>query len=222
MEQFKIRCSAIWQIMGNDRSGKNMGKTAQTYLETWVKEQLYNRKKEFYSQATGKGLSIENESIEFAAQQLGWGMVFKNEQHFENDFMTGTPDVILSNCIVDIKSSFDCFSFPLFDSDVEKSYWWQLQGYMILANKPNAKLVYCLMDTPLHIIEKQFYYKKSELGLIELEPEMEDEIIRINTYMGIKEKLRIKTYEIAKDPTAENAIKERVSLCREYINQLNY
>jgi len=222
MEQFKIRCSAISQIMTNDRSGKGMGQTAKTYLETWVKEQLYQRSKDFYSKQTDKGITVEDDAIHYAAEQLGWGMVFKNEKHFSDSHLTGTPDVILNDSVVDIKSSWSCFSFPLFETEVDKSYWWQVQGYMILTGKPAAKLVYCLMDMPLHLLEREFNYKRSELGLIELEPEQEDELIRVNTYSPLPASLRLKVFEIAKDPTAEQLIRDRVELCREFINQLKY
>jgi hypothetical protein len=65
MEQFKIRCSAIGEIMANDKSGKNMGKTAQTYCKMWVKEQLYNRKKQINSKYLTKGIECESESIDY-------------------------------------------------------------------------------------------------------------------------------------------------------------
>lgn len=222
MENFKIRCSAIGQLMTNDRSGKNMGKTAYSYIEQWVKEQLYNRRKEFYSKQTDKGLTVENDAIQFAAEQENWGMVFKNEQHFESEFLTGTPDVILADKVIDIKSSWDCFTFPLFENIIDKSYWWQLQGYMILTGKPKAELIYCLMDMPLHLLEREFNYKRNELGLIELEPEQEEEIISKNTYSHLPAFLRIKKYEIEKDAEAEKAIIERVKIARGYINQLKF
>ena len=45
MKEFKIRCSAIGQIMTDGRAKGTMGKTAESYLKLWVLEQVFNRKK---------------------------------------------------------------------------------------------------------------------------------------------------------------------------------
>jgi hypothetical protein len=38
--------------------------------------------------------------------------------------MTGTPDVILEDKIIDIKNSVDCFTFPLNEKELKnKAYW---------------------------------------------------------------------------------------------------
>lgn len=54
MKRFKIRCSAIGQIMKNGTDKKSMGETAKSYVEQWIKEQLYGRKKEFSNKYTTK------------------------------------------------------------------------------------------------------------------------------------------------------------------------
>ena len=131
-DNFKIRCSAIGQIMTNDRSGKRMGKTAQSYCEQWLKEQIYQRRYELTSKYTNKGNSVEQESIDFAASVLGWGMTFKNEQPAHNDFMTGTADIVTMRVVRDMKNSWDCFTFTLFDDEPTKDNILLVQGYMEL------------------------------------------------------------------------------------------
>ena len=92
---------------------------------------------------------MEDDAIEFASGVLDWGMVFKNEEARSNDYVVGTCDVVLSDRIPDIKSSWDQFTFPLFETKLPNSdYYWQLQGYMDLWNKPKAQIVYVLMDAP--------------------------------------------------------------------------
>ena len=85
--KFKCRCSQVGKIMTQPKNKSDLiSKATQTFLEQWLKEHIYRRKKEFSSKYTEKGIQVENTSIEFASEQLGWGMVFKNEKYFENDW----------------------------------------------------------------------------------------------------------------------------------------
>ena len=221
MKEFKCRCSAIGQIMTNDRSGKQMGKTAQSYCETWIKEQLYSSKKEFSSKQTQKGNECEDNSIDFFADYFGLGMLMKNEQYYENDFITGTPDVVLPEHIIDLKNSWDCFTFPLFDNEIpNKDYEWQLQGYMWLTGRMNAKLVYVLSDTPAHLIEKEAYYWCKANGYDEMDMDIYHKFVERMTYKDTPANLKIKVFAFARDEEKIKAIQERVLLCREYVNEL--
>jgi len=146
-KEFKIRASASGKIMGI----KALGKTGETYCENWLKEQLYKRKIEFSNKYTEKGLIMEDNSIDYVADQLGYGFLAKNEQYFENDFFTGTPDIILKDHVIDVKNSWDFSTFPLFDNEVPNSdYYFQAQVYMELCGVDSYKLIYVLSDTPLN------------------------------------------------------------------------
>jgi hypothetical protein len=220
MKDFKIRASALGQIMKNDRSGKGMGETAKSYCELWLKEQLYGRKKEITSKYMDKGLIMEDNSIDFISGKMNLGFLIKNETFFENDFMTGTPDLILPEFVIDVKNSWDCFTFPLFDKENEnKDYWWQLQSYMILTQRNASKLIYVLSDTPVNLIEKEAYFYAKNNGLNfdrELFLKFEEKM----TYSGIDDNLKLKVFEIAKDLEAEQMIINRVNQCRDYILNL--
>lgn len=221
MKEFKCRCSAIGQIMTNDRSGKAMGKTAQTYCETWIKEQLYNSKKEFSTKHTQKGNECEDNSIDFIADYFALGMLMKNDQYFENDFLTGTPDIVLPEHIIDVKNSWDCFTFPLFDTEIPtKDYEWQLQGYMWLTGRINAKLIYVLSDTPAHLIEKEAYYWCKANGYDELDMDIYQKFAERMTYKDTPADLKIKVFAFARDDEKIAQIQERVLMCREYIKGL--
>ena len=210
MKEFKMRCSAIGQMMGI----KGIGKTGEGYLETWVKEQIYNRRKEFSNKYTDKGITVEDNSIDYIAEQLGYGMLLKNEEYFENDYLTGTPDVILKDLVIDVKNSWDCFTFPLFaDSVPNKAYYWQLQGYMSLTGLKSAKLIYTLLDTPLHIVDNEFNWNnKLELDY--------DDFVKPYQYEHIPDKYRIKIFDIERNDADIAKIGERVEECRTYINTL--
>lgn len=221
MRKFKIRASATYKIMTEPRSKSEfLSKTCISYLEEWKKEQIYGRKKEFRSKYTDKGNWVENEAIAFASEYLGWGMVFKNEDPYSNDFITGTPDLVLSNEIIDIKSSWDCFTFPLFDEGPCKEYWWQLQSYMALTDKDRARLIYCLMDTPDELIEREARNLVYKEGFSDITEEFYEEVSKRMKYDNIQVKYRIKAFEIFRDEKAISEIEARVLDCRAYLESL--
>ena len=227
MKEFKIRCSAIGQIMTNPRTNKakeagELSETAKSYCKMWLKSALFDRDYEFSSKYTDKGITVEDSSIEFAAEQLGWGMVFKNEEYKENEYLTGTCDLKLSNKIIDIKNAYDWATFPLFDDVPPNDHNdKQLQGYMELYDKDEAQIVYTLMDTPEHLIEREITSAVYKSGLDEMPAGFEEKIIRNHTYSDVPEKLRIKAFPtIQRDREFIKAVYQRVIECRNYIETL--
>lgn len=195
--------------------------TCQTFLEGWLKTKLYNRRKEFHSKYTDKGNEVEDDSLDFVAAKLGYGMLLKNEEHFGNDYMNGTPDAIPAEVVIDVKNSWDPFTFPLFDTEIPtEGYWWQLQGYMELTGRDKAELIYTLMDTPAHLIEREARYYSLRMGFGELEQELYEEFVAKMTYPDIPDNLKIKRFTIEKDSEAIERIESRVKDCRVYIEGL--
>lgn len=219
---FKIRCSAIGQIMTNDRSGKGMGKTAKSYAEQWLKEKLFDREHEISNKYVMKGLIVEDNSIDLIAEVLGYGMLFKNEQYFEDDHITGTPDIIIpkKDTVIDAKSSWDVFTFPLFDTSVPNmDYWWQGQGYMSLTKLSHYRLCYCLIDTPDHLIESEMRRYAYRNGY-EIDDLKYSEWLKRYTYSDIAKEDRLKTFDFDKEDGAIDKVRERVEEVRHYIKTL--
>jgi hypothetical protein len=211
LPEFKIRCSAIGQIMTNSRTKGQLSKTAQSYVETWIKEQIYKRRKVVTTKYMDKGNMVENESIAFAGRVLN-ADITKNEQRYENELLIGTPDVITEDYVIDVKNSWDCFTFPLFYENVpNKDYYYQAQGYMALTGLSHYKLIYTLLDTPDSLIEREFKYA-SELDF--------DSFAKDYRYSEIDEAYRIRIFEIERDDDVIDAINGRVIECRNYINNL--
>jgi len=215
MKQFKIRASAAGSIMGV----KGLGGTGETYLQTWVKEQLYNRRKEFDSKYTEKGNIMEQDSIDAVCDVLGLGILLKNDDSFEDEYFKGTPDVVLPEMIIDVKSSWDCFTFPLFDTEVPNTdYYWQAQIYMHLTGRKHYKLCYVLTDTPIHLIEKEAHWKAIDNGMDE------DEVFKSlrdkMTYSDVPDALKIKIFDIEYNEADVNKLIDRVKQCRQYIETL--
>ena len=221
MEQFKIRASAAGKIMQNDRSGKAMGQGAKSYLQTWLKEQLYARKQTITSKYMDKGLIMEDNAIDFISDYYKYGMLVKNEQSYSNEYCTGTPDIILNDMIIDVKCSWDCFTFPLFDDELpNKDYYYQMQTYMMLCNKSHASVIYALMDTPIDLIEKEAFWHAKNNGYDELDSEIYDKFLNDMTYSSIPDSLKIKKFDIERNETVIEAIQSRVLQCRDYLQTL--
>lgn len=189
--------------------------TCTTYLQEWVKESLYKRRKEVSTKYMEKGLVVEDNALDFIADYLDLGLLIKNDKHHQNEFAQGTPDAILKDTVIDAKACWDCFTFPLFESEIpDKDYYWQGQIYMWLTDRQKYKLVYALMDTPEYLIEKEFkfnnFYEKDW-----------EEFRAKYIYSDIPDDLRIKIFEFERNYSDIERIKNRVIECRAYIKTLN-
>jgi len=216
MKQFKLHCSAIHNLMGV----KGIGKTGETFLETWIKEQIYERRKEFTSKYTQKGNETEDNSIDLIAEKFDFGMLVKNETYYENDFICGTPDVITPGLIFDAKSSWDCFTFPLFEAELNKNYYWQMQGYMALTGIKKAYVCYVLNDTPLHLIQKEAFWYCRQNGFEDLDIEVFNQFIEKMTYKNIPSEYKFKSFLVEYNQADIDLIYDRVKIGQEYINKL--
>jgi hypothetical protein len=222
MKDLKIRCSAIGKIMTSPRSkGEVLSATTKTYIKELVLEHKYGIKKEINSRYLDKGNQVEDMAIELAEQALDLGFVFKNELFFENEHLTGTPDIITDTLIVDVKSSWNGTTFPMFEDELpNKDYYWQLQGYMELTGKHNAIVAYCLVDTPEDIVLDEI--RRVAWAKKELEPseETEQDVRSQHEFSHIPKDKRVKAFLVEKDEHAIWQIKERVEQCREYYTEL--
>lgn len=218
----KIRSSAIGKLMASPRNkGEVLSETAKTYIQDLFKENELGIAREFWSRYTDKGLQMEDEAIDFAGQVLGWEFVVKNEESFENEWITGTPDVLTKTLLADIKCSWDGNTFPLFDTELKnKDYFWQMQGYMWLTGLEQAELVYCLMDTPHQIVEDEVRRAHWKAGLIDEDIDLREAVQSQHTFSHLPNNLRIKRFIVERNEDAIDNIKEKVELAREYYEQL--
>jgi len=200
---FKIRASQVGRIMSEPRSkakkeAGELSETTKTYVHEWLVQQLYGVKKELTNKEVLKGIQVEDDSIETYGL-FKEDFYIKNEEFFEDEHITGTPDIITPDLVIDIKNSWDCFTFPLYDDKVNAMYYWQLQAYMSLTAREKAKLVYCLMNTPLEL-------RYSELDHTD--------------YNELPLSMRFKEFDITAETEKVDKIRERVEQIRNYIKTL--
>jgi len=220
----KIRCSAIGKIMTSPKlKGELLSQTTKTYLQELAIAEKYGIHKEFSSRYTDKGNQVEELSIALCNDVLDLGFIYKNEDHFTNDWVKGTPDVNTDEILLDVKSSWDAFTFfeKVLEDDLKnKDYFYQLQGYMWLTGKEECLLCYCLIDTPLQIVEDEIRREHWKANLIEESLHLRDFVQSKHTFGHIPKEKRLKTFKIAKDDIIIEAIKTRIEECREYYDQL--
>jgi hypothetical protein len=222
MNTFKVRCSALGKVMTSPRSKSEiLSQTAKTYVEEQVLLAKYGIVKTFNSRYTDKGNLVEDESIKLASEVLELGFILKNDEHFSNDWVTGTPDVNTASLILDVKSSWDATTFPFFATEIPtKDYYYQLQGYMWLTGKQKSLLVYCLVNTPLDMVQDEIRRAHWNANLLEESLDLIDEVQKRHNFDHIPDNRRVKVFEVERDDEVIEQIKERVELCREYYETL--
>ena len=222
MTAFKVRCSALGKVMTSPRSKSEiLSQTAKTYVKEQVLLAKYGIVKTFNSRYTDKGNLVEDESIKLASEVLDLGFILKNDEHFSNDWVTGTPDVNTANYVLDVKSSWDATTFPFFATEIPtKDYFYQLQGYMWLTGKQKSLLVYCLVNTPLDMVQDEIRRAHWNANLLEESLDLIDEVQKRHNFDHIPDNRRVKVFEVERDDEVIEQIKERVELCREYYETL--
>lgn len=222
-DKYLFRCSSLGSLMTYPEKD-TLSAGPKTALGTIFKEEIFRKTKQIKSKYLEKGVLVEGEAIELY-NQVKDSKYVKNSKRYNNEYITGEPDII-SDIIIDIKSSWDYTTFPFTDERLpskDKGYYWQLQGYMALTGLESSKVAYCLVDTPDGIIFNDMKSTAGKLGLHvdDLPDELNQEIWDSHKYSDIKINIRVKEFEIERDQKSIDAIYNRVTLAREYLNNLN-
>lgn len=222
-EDVKIRCSSIGEIMTNPKNGVvGLSKTCKNELVKIYVESTYGRSSFIMNKYIQKGLQCEDDSITLLSR-LHKRFYVKNEEKFQNQYITGTPDIIYmdgeTKVVRDIKTSWDIFTFFGNDpnpSKLEKDYFWQVQGYMALTGAQKAFVDFCLVNTPQPLIDKEKYHLERTIGVDnhEVLNEAFEKMERLAKYDDIPMEKRLISIEV---PRCENSIKSiysRIAECR--------
>ena len=176
-----------------------LSQTGISAVELKIKQMVYGFRTQIDNKYVNKGNRMEDEAIKLLSLHTD-NLYTKNETNFKNDFITGTPDIIHDNKIIDIKCSWSKATFPLFKDEAHNvQYEYQMRGYMMLTGCESAEVTYCLMTTPEDLCK----YEPSDLH------NMEDLDLR----------LRFTTIKYERDLEIEKQIIEKVKIAREYANE---
>jgi len=191
----KIRASSLSDIM-TDPKGKDetLSVGAKTAITKQAKEFIYGYDERFSSKYTEKGLLVEDRSIELLNSVL-FTDYKKNTERKTNEWLTGEADIVADR-IIDIKSPWSLSTFPCLASEGEnKTYEWQLRGYMMLWDLDEAQIAYCLVNTPDHLVG----FENKALHQVEhIAPELRVTLLNYKRDKALEDKIKFKVDEARK------------------------
>lgn len=227
---YKFHPSSLGKIMTGSRDKDDpLGETCKSHLMECFISEMYGRKKDITSKYTEKGTLQEEESITLYSLVTS-KFHKKNKETIENDYFIGTPDLFdgesihNATLVIDVKTSWDIFTF--FEASfkpVNKMYEWQLQGYMDLTKAINAKLVYCLVDTPDHLINDA--KRKLQYAMNVIDPDANPELLK--QFEQIEKNMRFGdmpnkdkciSFSFKRDQKKIDDSKVKMELCRDFLN----
>lgn len=197
----------------------NLSQTCKTKLAEIYTTETTGRTKDIKSKYFEKGLAVEEDCI--TAYSLLTGEFHKkNKLRKNNGIIEGETDFLNLWKVIDTKGSWDIFTFDATAFKcINPIYDWQLQGYMWLFERQTAELVYCLINTPEHLIlheERKLLYEF--VGSEEDYKEACLELRKKHIYDDLPLERKIRVYKVERDEEKIGRIEKRVMECRAYLN----
>lgn len=220
--KYQFRASSLPAIMTKSRGSDPLSETTKAYLrEIWIAEVFGREKEDIKNKFCDKGIACESDSLSLV-EKVTKQTYFKNKKTFENEFIKGTPDVITANSVLDVKTSWNIFTYAGVDNEkAKKDYYLQVYGYMWLTQTKKSSLIYCLVNTPENIIQDEIYkasFRNPELGD---NKEAEEKFRKNYIFDDIDPKLRMKKYDFEFDEELLDGLKEKIITARAYLNALS-
>ena len=227
MDKLLFRCSSAGSLLTEPKSkaDKDAGKlseTAKTLVQSMWLERKFGYREFVNNEYMDKGLSMEQDSMSLVQSVLGGEFRVKNREKFSNEFVIGTPDIILSNCIEDIKTSWSLRTF--FESEPSTLYKVQAQCYMALKGIKSYRLIYCLVPNTKEMVINECERLAFKFGR---NYENEDYIeqcqqIQRNTDLinEIPPNQRIKIFNFSYDEAMIETLYSKIIKAREYYDSL--
>ena len=145
----KFRASQLGKLMTSSRTkGEVLGQTAKSYIIQKAKEDFFEYKTELTNKYVMKGIHQEQDSIDLL-NAVRFENYKKYEHRAENEWLTGSCDIITEELIIDIKSSWSLETFPATNYELKdlSEYEWQGRAYMWLYDRPRFELCYVMVST---------------------------------------------------------------------------
>ncbi len=215
----------LGKIVEKKTAKPTLSQTSISYLETIFNEEYHGRKNEYSNKYTEKGILVEEKSLtlytEFLKKYRGLTTpLIKNKERLTNDWATGEPD-FLKVFVGDIKSSWSLDTFPQFEIELKNdANKHQMKTYLWLTGKEKGRVVYCLIDTPEHLIIDEKYNAARKLGVIDLPLEVEEEIEHKFKFRDLSIKEKVREFEVTLEESDIKLYKQQITLAREYLNQM--
>lgn len=162
-DNFKARASQMHRICSYQDKGHNLTDTQMkgiiTFCEEVEKEHFFGFRPDVTVDTMEKGILGQSAAVtlfnKVLNERTGRFVVLKeNKERLSNDYFTGEPDFYIGDnkrkCIegFDTKCSKDVMTFPRWDAELDKTYYWQNMVYIDLFGADRWTTVYALVNTP--------------------------------------------------------------------------
>lgn len=223
--------ATIAEIIAKMNAPAKLSDTCISYLkEVYVyykygKEPVGGAERSIY---TKKGKLVEEESI-MMLSRIDRMSYSKNDQRFTNEYLTGEPDIIVSNDgiankIIDIKSSYDFATLLAnYGSSLNPLYYAQVNGYMALTGATEAEIAYCLVSMPQEIINgerRRIFYAMNPLT--EEDPLYKKAIERMEnnyTFDEVPITERVLRFPVPRNEEFIQKVYKRIEECRTWLSE---
>ena len=145
----KFRASQLGKLMTSSRTkGEALSQTAKSYIIQKAKEDFFEYKTELNNKYVLKGIHQEQDSIDLL-NAVRFESYKKYEHRAENEWLTGSCDIITEELIIDVKTSWSLETFPATNYELKdlSEYEWQGRAYMWLYDRPRFELCYVMVST---------------------------------------------------------------------------
>lgn len=148
MQEITFRASSIGKLMVEPKTkatkeAGGLSETAKTYCEeVWLKSK-YGYEEIIDTPAMTKGIMYEQDSLQLVQEVLELPFLAKNRELFKIGDIAGTPDIILPDTIIDVKTSFSLKTYK--DCELTNLYKYQGLAYMHLTGVKKFLLAYALV-----------------------------------------------------------------------------
>jgi len=225
-----IRCHKLGLLMTEpklkaDKDAGNLSETAKSYLrDIWLQEKYGYKEPSTPSIEMLKGLMCEADSMSLVQDTLGGTFRTKNLETFKQEGLAGTPDIILQDCVEDIKTSWSLRTFYEVDGN-NSVYFWQSVGYMMLTGIKSYRLIYCLVPTPEELIQREIDKLSYAYGRNSLDPNYQKAVEQIKHNNDLITKLpnekRIKVFNFALTEADTEKVNAKLKKAQEFYNQIS-
>jgi hypothetical protein len=224
-----IRCHKLGLLMTEpklkaDKEAGNLSETAKSYLrDIWLQNEYGYKEPSTPSIEMLKGLMCEADSMSLVQDTLKGQFRTKNLETFKQEGLAGTPDIILADCVEDIKTSWSLRTF--YEADEDNSvYFWQAVGYMMLTGVKAYRLIYCLVPTPEELIQREIDKLSYAYGRNSLNPNYLKAVEQIKHNNDLITKLpnekRIKVFNFALTEADTDKVNAKLKKAQEFYNTI--
>jgi hypothetical protein len=156
-EKVLFRCSSLGHLMTEPKKkGEVLSETAKTHIRDIYISLVFGRNTDISNKYLIKGVNVEDDSITLysTCKRVYFE---KNEDHYSNGFIKGTPDIkAYEGMTADIKSRWDIYTFMrTIGEPMDKMNFWQITGYMWLQLCEKGSIVNALVNTPFAQIQNE-------------------------------------------------------------------